>query len=175
MDKEVKQFIRQNIALIKENTPEAWEEIYDKLKYNLRGKVTEALLVANIDPAKFMGQIPNYYLYNSNIQEYKIPNNVTWIGASAFEYCDSLTSIEIPEGVPSIGNFAFYFCDSLTNIVIPNSMEDIGNEAFRGCRSLKSIKYNGTREQWIHISKGYDWDMWVSATEIICTDGVIKL
>ena len=68
-----------------------------------------------------------------------IPNSVTCIGESAFEYCSSLTSITIPNSVTSIGESAFYNCTSLKSITIPNSVTSIGEHAFSNCTNLTSI------------------------------------
>ena len=65
--------------------------------------------------------------------------NVTSIGESAFEACDSLTSITIPNSVTSIGDWAFYKCSSLTSVTIPNSVTSIGEYAFSCCSSLSSV------------------------------------
>ena len=43
-----------------------------------------------------------------------IPSSVTEIGESAFQDCNSLTSVEIGNGVTSIGEGAFRECKSLT-------------------------------------------------------------
>lgn len=51
-------------------------------------------------------------------KSYVIPNSVTRIGESAFQYCDDLTSISIPYSVISIGKSAFYPCSSLTDITV---------------------------------------------------------
>ena len=59
-----------------------------------------------------------------------IPNSVTSIGNSAFAQCTSLTSIEIPDGVTSIDGGAFYQCSGLTSIDIPSGVTSIGNGAF---------------------------------------------
>ena len=70
---------------------------------------------------------------------YTIPDSVTSIGGSAFEYCESLTSVDIPDSVTTIGNSAFSVCVSLTSVTIGNSVTNIGDSAFGGCTSLTNI------------------------------------
>ena len=67
---------------------------------------------------------------------------VTSIGESAFENCNSLTSVTIPNSVTSIRGSAFKNCYSLTSVTIPNSVTYIGKEAFIGCNSLKTLIWN---------------------------------
>jgi hypothetical protein len=84
--------------------------------------------------------IPAYLCYGiTHLQSIVIPEGVTSIGESAFEYCSNLTSITIPNSVTNIGNSAFADCSSLTSITIPNSVTSIGGSAFYGCSSLASI------------------------------------
>ena len=44
---------------------------------------------------------------------------VTAIGAYAFSWCDSITSIIIPDSVTSIGEYALSYCTSLESITLP--------------------------------------------------------
>jgi hypothetical protein len=104
-----------------------------------------------------------------------IGDSVTTIGDLAFYLCTSLTSIVIPDSVTTIGDLAFYLCTSLTSVVIGDSVTTIGNSAFSNCSSLASVKFEGTVEQWNAISLGRDWNYKVPATEVICSDGTVRI
>lgn len=196
MDAEIKKFIEENIDLIEHGE---FEELYQAL--NDRHKVpnlTETLLGADINPAKYMKEIPEEYLRGSTIQSYVIPNNITSIGSSAFSGCSSLTSITIPDSVTFISKFAFYNCSSLTSVTIPNSVTSIGNATFYECsnlanitipnsvisiggdafnrtKNLESINYLGTRAQWEKVKLGSFWRKSSYLERIECVDGVIEL
>lgn len=71
--------------------------------------------------------------------EYQIPNGVTRIGNSAFDFRNNLTKVDIPESVTEIGNYAFSNCCSLERIDIPNGVAKIGEYAFRSCSMLTEI------------------------------------
>lgn len=166
MDEKLKNFINENLDLINENTEESWEEVYRKLAQLstlLIGKFTETMLSAKIDdPAILLKYIPKYYLVDSSIQQYTVPDTVTSIGNQAFKNCSSLTSIvignsvkdidfgafdgcrslmiiKIPDSVTSIADSAFYYCTSLKTVVIPNSVTYIGDRVFYNCNSLTSV------------------------------------
>ena len=81
----------------------------------------------------------------------------------------------IPDYVTSIGDDAFRDYYWLTSITIPDSVTSIGNDAVSDCWSLTSITYTGTVEQWNAITLGDDWNEDVPATEIICSDGTVRL
>ena len=92
-----------------------------------------------------------------NVTSFTIPNTVTEISGSAFEYCSNLTSVTIPNSVTSIGEYAFYYCTGLTSPVynahvfaymppsysgeytIPDGIEIISSTAFYSCSNLTSV------------------------------------
>ncbi len=109
--------------------------------------------------------------YNcSSLESITIPNSAS-IGKYAFSNCDNIVKATLPISAmnfisstsekklkeviitsgTNIGKYTFSSCSSLTSITIPVSVTSIGEEAFFHC-SLKNIYYEGTIEDWCHIS-----------------------
>lgn len=57
---------------------------------------------------------------------------VIGIWYSAFENCNSITSVTIPDSVLSIEDYAFNGCGNLAEIKIPDSVEFVGDCVFEG-------------------------------------------
>lgn len=70
-----------------------------------------------------------------------IPDDVPYIGKSAFSQCHGLISVTISNNITNIGNFAFYNCLYLDTVIIPNSVTTIGNSAFSSCQHLRTISF----------------------------------
>ena len=68
-----------------------------------------------------------------------IPTNLSTIPDGIFAHCLGFISIEIPETVTSIGSYAFATCENLESIKIPETVTSIKSYAFNGCHNLKSI------------------------------------
>ncbi len=91
-----------------------------------------------------------FVIKNGVLEKYKgsggdvvVPNGVTVISETAFDRCDSITSVVLPEGVTEIkmgiSHGAFCECRNLSDVVLPQSLKIIGGYAFKDCRSLTSI------------------------------------
>ena len=78
------------------------------------------------------------YPCNKNAESFEIPDTVTELGESAFNYSTNLKTVKIPETVTIIGNYAFESCTGIEDIVVPNSVTALGDWAFFQCSSLKS-------------------------------------
>ena len=104
-----------------------------------------------------------------------IPEGVTGIWKSAFQFCRRLKSVVIPSSVRTIYDSAFAWCWSLESVVISEGVTEIGDGAFEGCESLTSLEFGGTRAQWEAIDRGYDWQIGVLAETVKCTDGEVSL
>ncbi len=84
--------------------------------------------------------LSRYYFDDStNVTEIVIPDSVTKIGPSAFEYCDKLTDIIIPDSVTIIGSDAFRGCRNLETATLRRNVSCIGEDAFWGCKKLTII------------------------------------
>ena len=73
-----------------------------------------------------------------------VPNNVTIIRTSAFSGCYSLASIVIPAGIDSINSALFNGCWALVSVTLPDSVTTIGDSAIRDCFGLKTIRFKST-------------------------------
>lgn len=132
----------------------AWKEVTitsEKLKFDkstgtivgYSGSNTVVTIPSEIDgiPVKSVGNGAFSPDNNSTkITSITIPNSVTSIGISAFQWCSDLTSINIPQNVKSISRATFYGCSQLTSLTIPNGITSIEEGAFGECGSLTNIK-----------------------------------
>lgn len=137
---DLKNFINENINLINENTPDSWRSIYQKFEddEDLAGRLSAILLAAGINPPLVIGEIPRRFLqYQSQITEYKIPSNCTYIGMSAFEDT-SITQIDIPPTVTGIDYLAFGG-SKLKKIKLPSSVRALENAVFHSCKELEEV------------------------------------
>lgn len=77
--------------------------------------------------------------YNGKSNQVVIPDTVKYIGSTALNGRESITSVTIPDSVKGIGDRAFEGCLSLSHITIPGSVSIVGDMAFNNCRSIKTV------------------------------------
>ncbi len=83
-----------------------------------------------------------YYAGDDN--EYKIPEGIKTISATAFYETEKLKTITIPNSVVKIDDYAFYEATGIEHLTIPNSVKEIGHNAFKYCTKLKTISIPNT-------------------------------
>lgn len=69
----------------------------------------------------------------TNLETIILPNNITKIGARAFQVLKNMKRLVIPEGVTIIEREAFDTNYNLVEITLPESVEEIGDYAFEDC------------------------------------------
>ena len=141
---ELKKFLKENKNLINNaKTPDGWLHIYGKFEdeypEEVAGELSKVLLSIGVDPCKIIGEVPRRFLRDQKINNYKIPNNVTYIGAQAFDGTD-LSIFEIPKGVTGIDYSAFSETN-LKEVVLPNSVKILENAVFSYNYNLEKIDF----------------------------------
>ena len=114
-------------------------------------------------------------------KEIKIPDSVETIGNGAFYECRDLERIALPSALQTLSSVTFYNCTALSEVTFPASLKTIESSAFSGCRNLskvklpaslkaiqssvfhlcinlKTVSYDGSLEQWNHITADKDAD-----------------
>lgn len=83
---------------------------------------------------------------NSIIESISFSDNLTDIGACAFEGCESLTMLNLTNctNMTTIGTNAFYGMPNVWLIMLPESITTIGIGAFSGCTNLKNLYLPGS-------------------------------
>ena len=113
-------------------------------------ELMEVLMLAGIEPLKYMIRIPAATFKHSTLTKIEIPGNIEVIGMNAFNGAE-IEEISIPEGVESINGLAFANCKALRKVWLPSTLDSLGAGIFNQALNLEHIYYNGTRDQWNKI------------------------
>lgn len=160
--------------------------IYERLYYEITNLLSTSLtcffLDAKIDPLYYMSEIPSSYFNCDStfnppqdsgkyVKNLTIPSNIETINNGAFAHSD-VENLTLAEGVGIIRESAFYGCGKLKEIYLPSTLTFIGNYAFYALNYTPLvIEYNGTVDQFKHVTKGaFWWDGFGNIT-VECTDG----
>ena len=73
-----------------------------------------------------------------------IPETVTSISDSAFNYCQQLETVICYGPLETSGKGTFHYCRSLKNVVFVNGVKVLDNYLFEFCQSLTNVWYKGT-------------------------------
>lgn len=69
-------------------------------------------------------------------ETYTIPENIKYIGMSAFACCKNLKSITIPDSVEYLEMMSFFYCENLTEIKGGKNVSYVGAAAFIHCDKI---------------------------------------
>lgn len=85
--------------------------------------------------------------------------------------CCKTSVIPADDRVIRLDTSVFEGCVDLTRIFIPHNVKHIGMWVFAYCSELKTIEYDGTIDEWKHVTKGDSWNYSTGEYEVICNDG----
>lgn len=108
-----------------------------------------------------------------NITSVVLEEGVTGVGARAFSYISTLTSVTLPSTLQRIGEEAFQFC-SFREITLPGTVTSLGRNALSFLYSPSAdyvVHYLGTMAQWREA--GGSRAIMAYTTAVHCTDGII--
>ena len=77
----------------------------------------------------------------TSLRRFKIPDNVTAIGEAAFRGCARLTSLALPTSVVRCGTDVVSDCTQLRDLLVQSPLENV--LSFSGCPNLQTIRYTG--------------------------------
>lgn len=84
--------------------------------------------------------------YRTGIRELNFPDGLKEItGGSNFYDCDALTQVTIPDGVTTLPSSCFEYCNNLHEVNLPSFLTSMGSAAFHEC-DIYEINLPGTLE-----------------------------
>ena len=123
--------------------------------FDFEGNNLEKIILPNS-----MTKIDAYAFYNCKKLTEVVydKENLTDIGGSAFDYCDSIKTFYVGGKMTEIGLSAFSHFTGLEEIYIDKSITLVSNYAFQYCENLKSVYYYGSKTEFeeIEISNYYE-------------------
>ena len=157
-NKDIQQLIQEN----------KWEKVFSTnvVPTELQSDFAEFLIVdCGINCLKGMRSIPKDFFNTTEIREITIPKEIytinqsaffncdylkyvefekdsecKYLGAQAFQGCNSLDNLKLPDNLEGMGAKCFVDCSFLSTIVIPKGIKYLIDNTFKGCTNLKSIE-----------------------------------
>lgn len=144
VSEKVKQFIKKYVYLVDESG--GFTEFYRKANQFLAPEEIGSMgsVMNNKETLSEMSDLPQYFMYASDIADIYIPGNIVHIGEDAFSECHKLLGVILGHGVHTIGAYAFHGCENLRTMFIPDTVNQIGEHAFDMCHSLTIQCHKGT-------------------------------
>lgn len=81
--------------------------------------------------------------HREEIYALSVGDEITYIGAHAFENLDQLQEALIGSAVTELGTAAFRSCDQLWDVTLPKGFRVLGEDSFRSCALLREIRFEG--------------------------------
>lgn len=94
--------------------------------------------------------------YQYNVENITLGNGITELPETIFSGFVKLRHVKLPERLVTIGDKAFYKCIMLNEISFPNTLQTIGESAFESCGTADTISSIAYELYYIDPSKMYE-------------------
>ena len=81
--------------------------------------------------------------FREDIREVILGDEITYIGAHAFEDLDELRSVTVGKALVEMGTAAFRSCDKLRELELPKTFKIFGEDCLRSCALMRKITFAG--------------------------------
>ena len=154
----------RGVIVFEDDLTEIWEDAYAGDRY----KQNHLIDITLPETVTVIGA--SAFDYCDDLTEFTITNNITSIGDSAFG-STGLKRIIIPESVKSIGICVFWYCEDLEEVIIQANITDIPVQMLRSCYSLAKVDIPDSVES---ISSGAFWGC-SNLSEIVLPENVSEI
>lgn len=111
------------------------------------------------------------YSYRAQEHGGKVLNNVVNVGGHKYSQNTYVEKVTIADGVKNIGVGAFSNCLNLKVVQLPRTVKRIGSNAFFNCPKLRQVRYLGSKEDWLKVSRGSNWLAQSGTKSVVCNNG----
>ena len=121
-------------------------------------------------PEKLISIDDYAFFMSDKLTKVDIPNNVSFIGESAFSRCSNLKEVHLSENLETISPGTLEYGYALEKVNIPSKVTSIGDNAFRYCRVMNSLTLPESLEE-IGAEAFNGWEM----TSLVIPNKVVKI
>ena len=75
----------------------------------------------------------------NNMAGHIVVPHITSLGDGAFSGCGMISSVELGNGLSAIGDTVFKGCDHMTNVTLGRGVQSIADNAFEGCTEIRLL------------------------------------
>lgn len=114
---------------------------------------------------------------STKITTIKMPEHIAFSSSEYnFNTDTALKYMNTPVNLPQVVTGLYNRCYSLTELHLPSTISNtIGVNAMRFDYSLMNLSFDGTTTNWNGKTKGSDWNKFVPATGITCSNGIATI
>ena len=147
-------YTSNSYAILRKNNNQTENQVYTKTIKNVR--IGDGITTINGNCFSYSGietiTIPNtitdvsssVFEYCYHLRSVTLPSGITTMWSNTFARCYDIVSVSIPSSVTKFETSVFYCCYNILGIAIPNNTTSISTQVFYGCTNLKKVTLPST-------------------------------